>query len=238
LIQTKFCSDKLKYNPSMQILLVEDDLPLARGLQQALGKQGYVVNHVSTGEAALHVIKFDKPDLVILDIGLPDIDGITVLKKARKIDKELPVLMLTARDSVDDKVAGLDSGADDYLVKPFEMTELLARLRVLERRIASVKSNAITIGEVSLDTVTQEVMANGNAVDLARREYMLLKNLMENAGRVQTRSVLETRLYSWGEEVSSNAVEVHIHRLRKKLGNDFIKTIRGVGYKVNAEATH
>jgi DNA-binding response OmpR family regulator len=220
----------------MQILLVEDDQPLARGLQQALGKQGYVVNHVGTGEAALHVIEFDRPDIVILDIGLPDIDGITVLKRARSKDKELPVLMLTARDGIEDKVAGLDSGADDYLAKPFDMTELLARLRVLERRIASVKSNDITIGEVCLDTVGQVVSVAGAPVDLARREYMLFKSLMENAGRVQTRSVLETRLYSWGEEVSSNAVEVHIHRLRKKLGNDFIKTIRGVGYKINPEA--
>jgi len=220
----------------MQILLVEDDQPLARGLQQALGQQGYVVNHVGTGEAALHVIEFDKPDIVILDIGLPDIDGITVLKKVRKSDTELPVLMLTARDGVDDKVVGLDSGADDYLAKPFDMTELLARLRVLERRITTVKSSVIGIGQVSLDTVVQQVRVNGEEVELARREYMLLKSLMENAGRVQTRSVLENRLYTWGEEVSSNAVEVHIHRLRKKLGNDFIKTIRGVGYKVNAGA--
>ena len=219
----------------MQILLVEDDLPLAKGLQQALGKQGYVVNHVGTGEAALHVVEYDKPDIVVLDIGLPDIDGISVLKKVRAKDKELPVLMLTARDGLDDKVAGLDSGADDYLVKPFEMTELMARLRVLERRITSVKSNDITVGKVCLDTVAQSVSVDGQPVDLARREYMLLKSLMENAGRVQTRSVLETRLYTWGEEVSSNAVEVHIHRLRKKLGNDFIKTIRGVGYKINLE---
>lgn len=219
----------------MQILLVEDDQPLARGLQQALGKHGYVVNHVGSGEAALHVIEYDKPDIVILDVGLPDIDGFTVLKKVRVKDKELPVLMLTARDAVDDKVAGLDSGADDYLVKPFEMTELLARLRVLERRIATVKTSEIRIGNVVLDTAAQQVTCDGEALDIGRREYMLLKSLMENAGRVQTRSVLETRLYSWGEEVASNAVEVHIHRLRKKLGNDFIKTIRGVGYKINVE---
>ncbi len=221
----------------MQILLVEDDQPLARGLQQALGKHGYVVNHVDSGKAALHVIEYDRPDIVVLDIGLPDIDGITVLKTVRKQDSELPVLMLTARDGIDDKVAGLDSGADDYLAKPFDMTELLARLRVLERRIASVKSNDIVILHVCLDTVAQRVSVDGEEVELARREYMLLKTLMENAGRVQTRSALETRLYSWGEEVTSNAVEVHIHRLRKKLGNDFIKTIRGVGYKINTGAS-
>jgi DNA-binding response OmpR family regulator len=173
----------------------------------------------------------------VLDIGLPDIDGINVLKQLRKTDAELPVLLLTARDSVEDKVAGLDSGADDYLAKPFEMTELLARLRVLERRLASIKTSEISVGEIVLDTLKQTVMLADEPLELARREYMLLKTLLENAGRVQTRAVLEQRLYSWGEEVSSNALEVHIHHLRKKLGNDFIKTIRGVGYKVESEDT-
>ena len=219
----------------MQILLVEDDQPLASGLQKALQKVGYTLNHVETGAAALHVCRTERPDIVILDIGLPDTDGISVLKSLRKSDKELPVLLLTARNSVDDKVAGLDSGADDYLAKPFEMTELLARLRVLERRLGTVKSSVISVGKVSLDTLDQLVTLNGEDMELARKEYMLLKSLMENAGRVQTRSTLENRLYSWGEEVSSNAVEVHIHHLRKQLGNEFIKTIRGVGYKVILE---
>ena len=219
----------------MQLLLVEDDLPLANGLKQALQKSGYAVNHVAAGNAALHAVKVERPDIVILDIGLPDIDGIAVLKKLRVSDKTLPVLLLTARDSVDDKVAGLDSGADDYLAKPFEMTELLARLRVLERRLSTVKTPEITIGGVCLDTIDQRVTYKGEELELARKEYMLLKSLMENAGRVMTRPVLENRLYSWGEEVSSNAVEVHIHHLRKKFGNEFIKTIRGVGYKLNAE---
>jgi len=219
----------------MQLLLVEDDLPLASGLKQALQKTGYAVNHVSSGNAALHAVKVERPDIVILDIGLPDIDGIAVLKKLRVSDTALPVLLLTARDSVDDKVAGLDSGADDYLAKPFEMTELLARLRVLERRLSTVKTSEITIGQVCLDTVDQRVSFQGEELDLARKEYMLLKSLMENAGRVMTRPALESRLYSWGEEVSSNAVEVHIHHLRKKFGNDFIKTIRGVGYKLDPE---
>ncbi|PCJ23952.1 MAG: DNA-binding response regulator [SAR86 cluster bacterium] len=218
----------------MQLLLVEDDLPLAIGLKKALQKADYAVNHVETGASALHTVKVERPDIVILDIGLPDIDGIAVLKKLRESDKELPVLLLTARDSVDDKVAGLDSGADDYLAKPFEMTELLARLRVLERRLSTVKTSEIKIGKVCMNTLEHSVTFDGNELDLARKEYMLLKSLLENSGRVQTRSSLENRLYSWGEEVSSNAIEVHIHHLRKKLGNNFIKTIRGVGYKVDA----
>ena len=220
----------------MQLLLVEDDRPLAAGLRQALSKSGYAVNHVEKGELALLAIRTERPDLVVLDIGLPDIDGISVLKRLRKEDVELPVLLLTARDSVEGKVAGLDSGADDYLAKPFEMTELLARLRVLERRLASMKSSEIVVGNIVLDTLQQSVARDGCVIELARREYMLLKSLLENAGRVQTRATLEQRLYSWGEEVSSNALEVHIHHLRKKLGNDLIKTIRGVGYKVDTGA--
>jgi DNA-binding response OmpR family regulator len=220
----------------MQILLVEDDRPLALGLQKALQIQGYAVNHVENGNAALHVIATEKPDILVLDVGLPDISGLDVLKKLRKTETALPVLLLTARDSTDDKVAGLDSGADDYLAKPFEMSELLARLRVLERRLTSIKTSTINIGKVCLDTIEQHVTYEEKQVDMARREYMLLKSLMENAGRIQTRESLETKLYSWGEEVSSNALEVHIHHLRKKLGGDFIKTVRGVGYKINTES--
>lgn len=220
----------------MQILLVEDDRPLALGLQKALQIQGYAVNHVENGNAALHVIATEKPDILVLDVGLPDISGLDVLKKLRKTETALPILLLTARDSTDDKVAGLDSGADDYLAKPFEMSELLARLRVLERRLTSTKTSTINIGKVCLDTIEQHVTYEEKQVDMARREYMLLKSLMENAGRIQTRESLETKLYSWGEEVSSNALEVHIHHLRKKLGGDFIKTVRGVGYKINTES--
>jgi DNA-binding response OmpR family regulator len=217
----------------MRILLVEDDRPLASSLQKALQAQGFVVNHVETGKAALHVTDAEPPDMVILDLGLPDAEGLDVLKKIRRKASDLPVIVLTARDSIDDKVLGLDSGADDYLAKPFEMTELLARLRVVERRLAQVKSARISIDGVCLDTLEQRVFVHDREVEMPRREYMLLKSLMENANRVQTRSMLESRLYSWGEEVASNAIEVHIHHLRKKLGNDFIRTIRGVGYKVN-----
>lgn len=221
----------------MQILLVEDDLPLAQGLRKALQQAGYAVNHVEKGKSALNTIDIETPDIVVLDLGLPDIDGIAVLKSLRKNYRDLPVLLLTARDSVEDKVAGLDFGADDYLVKPFEMTELLARLRVLGRRMSSSGTAEICVGNVCLDTAAHRVTLNGIEIDIARKEYMVLKSLLENAGRVQTREALESRLYSWGEEVSSNAIEVHVHHLRKKLGNNFIRTVRGVGYKVNAGGT-
>lgn len=219
----------------MQLLLVEDDIQLALSLQKALRKQGYSVNHVSTGEAALRVVELDTPDLVVLDIGLPDISGFQVLERLRQKNSTLPVLVLTARDQLADKVSGLDSGADDYLVKPFDMTELLARLRVLERRLSQIRSSEIQIGAVCLDISSQRITLAGEDVELSRKEYMLLKSLMENSGRIQTRSALEARMYSWGEEVTSNALEVHVHHLRKKLGNDFIRTIRGVGYKVEQD---
>jgi len=218
----------------MLILLVEDDHSLAHALEVALHKQGYSVNAVTTGKAALHTIDTLLPDLVILDLGLPDLDGLEVLRRIRNKQVDLPILLLTARAGLDDKVAGLDSGADDYLAKPFEMTELFARLRVMERRLTTSRTAQISIGDVTLDINHNSVAVGGVPLDLARREFMLLKTLMENAGRVQTRNALESRLYSWGEEVASNALEVHIHHLRKKLGADFIKTVRGVGYKVDA----
>ncbi len=216
----------------MQLLLVEDDQPLASGLQKALRSQGFTINHVSTGAAALHVIATQTPDMVILDLGLPDMDGLAVLKKLRKQHAQLPVLLLTARDSVQDKVQGLNDGADDYLAKPFDVNELLARLRVIERRLSSTKSSQLTLGKLVLDTLEQSVWLDGAKVEISRREYMLLKTLLENAGRVLTRATLEARLYSWGEEVASNAIEVHIHHLRKKFGNELVKTIRGVGYQL------
>lgn len=214
------------------MLLVEDDAALAAGLCEALRKEGFAINRVATGGEALHVVATEPPDIVILDLGLPDMDGLTVLRKLRRTHADLPVLLLTARDSVGDKVAGLDSGADDYLAKPFDMPELLARLRALNRRVSTATANIVAIGPVQIDITTQAVLVSGQPIDLPRREYMLLKVLMENAGRVQTRDSLENKLYSWGEEVASNALEVHIHHLRKKLGADFIATVRGVGYTV------
>jgi len=218
----------------MHILLVEDDAALASSLQQALKKQNYAVNAVATGTTALDAINTDTPDIVILDLGLPDIDGLEVLTRLRKRHATLPVLVLTARDEVDDRIAGLDGGADDYLAKPFAMAELFARLRVLERRQTTAQTAKIVVGQITLDINQDTVELDGVELDLPRREYMLLKSLLENAGRVQTRNALEARLYSWGEEVASNALEVHIHHLRKKLGADLITTVRGVGYKIDA----
>jgi DNA-binding response OmpR family regulator len=216
----------------MSILLVEDDAALAAGLRQALRAEGFAVNHVATGGDALHVIATELPEIVILDLGLPDMDGLNVLKRLRAAHVDLPVLLLTARTTSGDKVAGLDSGADDYLAKPFDMPELLARLRAISRRINMTGANLIEVGDVTLDTSSMKVSVSGEAIDLPRREYMLLKVLLEGAGKIQTRDSLEQKLYSWGEEVASNALEVHIHHLRKKLGADLIKTVRGVGYTV------
>lgn len=216
----------------MQILLVEDDQSLAGGLCKALRNEGFVTNHVADGKSALHVVEVEPPDIVILDLGLPDIDGLDVLKSIRRRDASLPVLILTARSSINARVSGLDSGADDYLPKPFETPELIARLRVIGRRLSTTHDSRIRAGDVIIDTVSQSVELAGEAVDLPRREYMVLKCLMENIGKVQTRQQLENRLYAWGEEVSSNAIEVHIHHLRKKLGSELIRTVRGVGYTI------
>jgi DNA-binding response OmpR family regulator len=218
----------------MQILLVEDDQSLADGLCKALGNEGFVTNHVTDGGAALHVVDTEPPDIVVLDLGLPDMDGLDVLKSIRRRNAELPVLILTARASIDARVSGLDSGADDYLAKPFETPELIARLRVIERRLSTTKDNRIQAGDVIIDTVSQQVLLAGEPVDLPRREYMLLKSLMENLGKVLTRQQLENKLYAWGEETTSNALEVHIHHLRKKLGSRLIKTVRGVGYTIQS----
>lgn len=216
----------------MHILLVEDDLLLAEGVTRALRDKDYVVNHVERGQHALDTINTEPPDIVILDLGLPDMDGIEVLRKLRQKNAELPVLLLTARVSMEDKVQGLDTGADDYLAKPFDMPELLARLRVMERRLSPGNSSLINVGPISFDSLNYRVTLEGKPLELSRREYMLLKILIENAGRLMTKSRLESGLYSWDEEVGSNVLEVHIHNLRKKLGPDLIKTVRGVGYRL------
>ena len=216
----------------MQILLVEDDLSLADGLRTALKRQGFSVNHVATGKAALQAIRAEQPEIIILDLGLPDMDGLEVLRQLRAADGKSLVMVLTARDATTDKVTGLDRGADDYLGKPFDMTELLARLRALERRVTAVQTADITIGAVTLDILRHKACTGGHDIDLPRRVFMLLKELMEHPGHIHSRQSLESKLYGWGEELASNSIEVHIHHLRKKLPEDFIKTVRGVGYTV------
>ena len=223
----------------MRILLVEDDLPLAKALQKSLQSEGFVVNHVNQGKLAINALSTPDQDMIILDLGLPDIDGLDVLKQLRNQKSTLPVIILTARDSVESKVKGLDYGADDYLVKPFEIQELMARLRVIERRLGTASSSLICVGQVKLDTFAHKVVvgeSNANneiEIHFSKKEFMVLKALMENAGRILSREQIESKLYHWGEEVLSNAVEVHIHKLRKSLPEKFIQNVRGVGYIIN-----
>jgi DNA-binding response OmpR family regulator len=216
----------------MRVLLVEDEHALANGVVAGLEREGFVVNWVDSGRLAEASIAADPPDIMVLDLGLPDIDGLKLLSNIRSSKHRFPILILTARGEIDDKVKGLDAGADDYMAKPFDFLELSARLRVLERRLGTASSSSVAIGEVVLHMSSQRVEVGGIDLDLPRREYMLLKCLIENQGRVVTRDQLESRLYHWGEEISSNALEVHVHHLRKKLPDKFIKTIRGIGYTV------
>lgn len=218
----------------MQLLLVEDDDMVADGLVGALTRQHFTVNRVVDGSSALRIVKSETPDILILDLGLPDMDGLDVLREVKKHHPGLPVLVLTARDSLEQKVSGLDRGADDYLTKPFELDELIARLRVLERRLSIGGGAAIiTIGTVTIDTSANIVKVNDTPLNLAKREYMLVKALAENVKKIHTRESLESKLYNWDEDIASNAIDVHIHNLRKKLPEGFIKTVRGIGYTIN-----
>lgn len=217
----------------MRILLVEDDELLAEGIINALTQSGFVVNWLKTGRAACVHMVAEPPDILLLDLGLPDMDGMDVLKLVRQEKLLIQVLILTARDGVDAKVAGLDCGADDYLTKPFAREELFARLRVLERRLGNASSSVVEVGDLRLNTHNQQVFLQNDLLVLSRREYMLLKALVENAGIIQTKESLENKLYGWEDEVASNTIEVHIHNLRKKLPENFIRTIRGIGYLVS-----
>ena len=216
----------------MHLLLVEDDQLVAQGLIRSLRQEGYSVEHSGTVKHALQCISGGEIELVILDLGLPDGDGTQILKQIKQQKKIIPVVILTARSSIDDKVLGLDMGADDYLAKPFDPAELFARLRAASRRINHTHSSLLNCGDVVLDTSAHSACVSGEPLTLPRKEYMLLKALMENQGRVQSKQQLENKLYQWGEEVGSNTIEVHIHHLRKKFPKDFIKTLRGIGYVV------
>jgi len=216
----------------MRIILVEDDHSLATALEKALSTEGNTVDSVTTGEAALFLVENTDADVVILDLGLPDMDGLEVLARLKRIKRHLPVMLLTARDSLNDKVSGLDSGADDYLTKPFDMPELIARLRVMQRHNNGQSQDTLTHGEVVIDVRANTVLRDDQPVSVSSKEYTLLTTLMENRGRLLSREQLEAKIMGWGEEITSNAIEVHIHNLRKKLGRDFIKTVRGIGYGV------
>lgn len=216
----------------MKVLIVEDDPDLAEGLIIALRRESFIVSHAATGQQAISLLSEFKPDLLILDLGLPDLDGLEVLRRIRQNSTAIPVLVLTARGDLDNKLKALDGGADDYLAKPFEMKELLARLRVMSRRLNTSATSQITIGQVVLDVVAHTLSVSDEEVRLPKKEYMTLKILMEEAGRVKTKAMLENNLYERGETIGSNAIEVHISNLRKKLPANFIETIRGIGYTI------
>ena len=216
----------------MRILLVEDDPQLGDGLTIGLRQAGFAVDWVKDGNSADHALQSETFDLIVLDLGLPRLSGMEVLSRARSRRQTLPVLILTARDATGDKVSGLDAGADDYLVKPVDLDELAARIRALTRRSAGRAAPLLTRGDLTLDPAAHSVTLAGAPVELSSREFSLLQMLLENAGRVLTRSHLEQSLYGWRDEPDSNALEVHIHHLRKKLGSELIRTLRGVGYTI------
>ncbi len=217
----------------MRILLVEDDEPLGDGLRAGLTQYGYTVDWLKDGLSADQALKTETFDIVVLDLGLPKLTGITVLQNLRGRGQTMPVLILTARESVDDRVRGLDSGADDYLTKPVDLDELCARLRALQRRFSSRAEPLLLHEDIRLDPAAHTVSFKGESVSVSRREFALLQKLLENAGRVLSREHLTQSLYGWGEDVDSNALEVHIHNLRKKFGQPFIHTIRGIGYMID-----
>jgi two-component system response regulator QseB len=214
------------------VLLVEDDAMIGRAVADGLQGDGYAVDWVRDGEAAELALKHCPYDLALLDLGLPRKDGIDVLKSLRRAKIEVPVLIITARDAVADRIAGLNLGADDYLVKPFDLDELLARARAVVRRRAGRASPEVAFGALSVDSVKREVSWRGNRVELSAREFAVLEALMREPGVVVSRGKLEDSVYGWGQEVGSNSVEVHLHHLRKKLDPALIRNVRGVGYRV------
>jgi DNA-binding response OmpR family regulator len=217
----------------LRILLVEDDALLGDGTRAGLKLADYAVDWVRDGEAARLALADHDYDACVLDLGLPKKDGLAVLKEVRARGNRLPVLILTARDTNADKIAGLDAGADDYLTKPFDLGELQARLRALIRRSAGAAAPTLEHAGVVLEPASKRVTLKGEPVTLSAREYALLLDLLSHKNQLRTRSQLEESLYAWGEEKESNTVEVYIHHLRKKLGADFIRTVRGFGYQLS-----
>ena len=221
----------------MRILLVEDDPMIGEAIQGALKDASYAADWVKDGQTALTTLGCQHYDLVLLDLGLPGKDGLEVLASIRAKDNPIPLLIITARDGLDDRLRGLDGGADDYVSKPFQMAELLARMRAVLRRKGGTAAPVLSNGVVSLDPATKEASVNGGSqVQLSNREFSLLQALLVRPGAILSRSELEDRIYGWGEEVESNAVEFLIHSLRRKLGSEVIKNVRGVGWMVSKDA--
>lgn len=218
----------------MRVLLVEDDELLGDGILSGLKHYGHTVDWVKDGKSAYDALsqKQETFDVVVLDLGLPKMSGLDVLKRIREKNIPVPVLILTAKDTVESRVQGLDAGADDYLLKPFDLDELCARMRALQRRSKSRVQPLLQYGDISIDPAAHLVTLKGESVELSRREFTLLQKLLENTGRVISRDQLNQTLYGWGENIDSNALEVHIHNLRKRFGMKLIRTIRGVGYMV------
>ena len=221
----------------MRVLLVEDDTMIGEVIQGALKDASYAADWVKNGQTALTTLGCQHYDLVLLDLGLPGKDGLEVLTSIRAKDNPVPLLIITARDGLDDRLRGLDGGADDYLLKPFEMAELLARMRAVLRRKGGNATSVLSNGVVALDPATREAAVNDSAsVQLSYREFALLQALLVRPGAILSRSDLEDRIYGWGEEVESNAVEFLIHALRRKLGGEVIKNVRGAGWVVSKNA--
>jgi DNA-binding response OmpR family regulator len=216
----------------MRVLLVEDDEMIAQGLQTALRQAAFAVDWMRDGKSAGTALQTANFDLVLLDLGLPHRDGIDVLRELRKRGNATPVIILTARDEIQHRIAGLDAGADDYIVKPFDLDEVTARMRSVLRRAAGRGDPGIQHGDLRLDPITRRVEREGVPVPLSGHEYAVLEALLQRPGAVLSRTQLEDRLYGWDEPIGSNAVEVYVHGLRRKLGSDVIRTLRGVGYFV------
>lgn len=217
----------------MRVLLVEDDELLGSGICDALERTRYTVEWVRDGAQALEALRGSGVDLAVLDLGLPRMDGMEVLRRAREAGVTTPVLVLSARDTTLQRIGGLDAGADDYLTKPFDLDELMARIRVLERRTRGAVVNVIRHGSIEVDTSAMTVSVDGRTVELQRREYMVLRKLLENIGHVLSRQQLVDNIYGWDSELESNALDVHIHNLRRKLHPGLIRTVRGVGYVID-----
>jgi DNA-binding response OmpR family regulator len=217
----------------MRVLLVEDDALLGDGVRAGLKQAGFAVDWTQDGQAAKLALETEEYAVIVLDLGLPKLNGTELLKWFRGHESKTPVLILTARDTVADRIAGLNAGADDYLIKPFDLDELIARLHALMRRSVGQVTLTLRHGDIELTPSTHQVRKNGQSIELSAREFSLLHELLLHIGRVQSREQLEQHLYGWGEEVESNSVEVHVHHLRKKLGTTLIRTLRGVGYVID-----